>query len=436
MPLFLLLWAFGAAGTPQSTAEQASALLSGVRKQVMKTLERLPKYLCTETVDRVVLEPDNNLKSRTCEDLAVRKKDGDIKLHKHTSDRLRLDLAIASDHEMYSWAGENHFDDRSLQDLVRGGATSSGAFSSLLASVFGGNGANFTYTGSFQVNGRPLAAFNYQVPIDKSRHTFGNGAHRSIVPYHGAFWVDPDSFDLVRMSFSSDQLPPELEVCESNTTIDYANIRLRDSSFLIPKDNHWRVINLDGSEYQNRTQFAACREFLGESTLKFDAPEDSSQTEFQKTVLALPPNLPFTLTLAESIHTATAAAGDVVKAKFKTPITLKHHQAAVLAGTVATGRIMRLEWLYGSNSQSLTLTLKLESLELNGVSQPFNARLMTAPPQRLQRPNTFTGRQSLRAPSDMAERKDPSLGVLHFENAPADYVIAPGLEIKGKTAKP
>jgi predicted ATPase len=128
-----------------STRDEAKALLFEVRKKVMQTVNRLPKYMCTETIDRSTFLPQANLVNRSCDDLASRRKKADWTVRKYKSDRLRLDVATASDTEMYSWAGENRFEDRELADLVRGGATSTGAFAAFLSSIFGTDAADFTY---------------------------------------------------------------------------------------------------------------------------------------------------------------------------------------------------------------------------------------------------------------------------------------------------
>ena len=85
-----------------------------------------------------------------------------------TADRLRLDVAVSGDSEMFSWAGENHFQDGTLADLVRSGATSTGTFSSFLGSIFGTDAATFTYNGDVDTAGRLLAEFGFRVPSKRA----------------------------------------------------------------------------------------------------------------------------------------------------------------------------------------------------------------------------------------------------------------------------
>ena len=347
MRLFLLLWIFAGSVAAQQDSPEADAakLLLAVRKKVVETVKRLPKYLCTETVDRATYQPEIELASRSCDDLAGRKIRPE-KIRLDTSDRLRLDVAVSGDSEMFSWAGENRFQDGTLADLVRSGATSTGTFGSFLGSIFGTDAATFTYNGDVDATGRLsarqpsgawstqsrnrqaparalpgnylLAEFGFRVPLENSKYRIGNKLSHSIVPYEGTFLVDPKTFDLVRLAIHAGHLPASLNACESSTTLDYGSIRLNNSEFFVPTNVRWHVVNLDGSEFDNRTVFSGCHEFLGESTLRFDVPPESSRTAGEKTTrknLQLPPELPFSLALVNPIDTATAAAGDLFKAK-------------------------------------------------------------------------------------------------------------------------
>jgi len=98
----------------------------------MLTLNKLPKYSCTETIDRSILKPVTPLGRSSCDDLPSRQKKGTWKLRLTASDRLQLDVAVSGDGEMYSWVGENRFEDRSLAGIVGGGVTSTGVFATFL----------------------------------------------------------------------------------------------------------------------------------------------------------------------------------------------------------------------------------------------------------------------------------------------------------------
>ena len=120
------------------------ALLSRVRARIGDTLDRLPRYMCTETIDRNLYEPAVGAAriADACGEPASR-----TATRLTTSDRLRLDVATAAavQGEMYSWVGEGRFDDRDLMEMIHEGAISNGSFASALITIFRTEEASFTY---------------------------------------------------------------------------------------------------------------------------------------------------------------------------------------------------------------------------------------------------------------------------------------------------
>jgi hypothetical protein len=422
-----------------STRDEAKALLFEVRKKVMQTVNRLPKYMCTETIDRSTFLPQANLVNRSCDDLASRRKKADWTVRKYKSDRLRLDVATVSDTEMYSWAGENRFEDRELADLVRGGATSTGAFAAFLSSIFGTDAAGFTYNGDVTADGRALVEFGFRVPAQKSSHRIGNKLHSTVVPYDGTFLVDPKTLDLVRLTVVAGQLPEDLNACEEITTLDYRNVRLNDSEFLLPKDARLQIVEADGSELDNRAVFSGCHEFHSESSINFGTASETEPAAAGSTgykALILPPGLSFKIALTRAIAPATAAAGDPLKAKLTGPIKEKTGGILVPAGAAVTGRILQIERLYRPKSESLTVAYKLETIEANGVAQPFDASMKGIAKRRSKSTSSFVVRLGLGAFDQLFDSDDQSVGFLEFKDVKLGYVINPTMAMEGVTSAP
>ena len=425
----LLLGSFAASVWAQ---EDPKDLLLKVRAKVTQTVNRLPRYLCTQTIDRSIFLPEPRLVSFACDDLASRQRNRNRKLPIHSSDRLRLDVAISDHNEMYSWVGEGRFQDRSLSDIVRRGAISTGAFSSLLASIFTTDVASFSYDGDSTVDGRTLVEFGFRVPAEKSEYTFGNRVHDVITGYKGTFDVDPSTYDLVRLIAETDQLPPEVDACEATTTLDYQNVRLNGVRFLLPQEAQLSILGRNGAESRNRTVFSGCHEFEGESTLVFDLQPESGAAageKIQARAFVLAAGLPFTIALTQSIDTATAAAGDVIRAKLTTNIRDKSG-VIVSKGAAVTGRVAQIERLYGPSSQSLLLAVRLETVDKDGRPQPFTARL-TSSIQPFARQSA-----GLRVREDLGsfdQMEDPGLGFIQFQNVNERYLIHSGLELSGQT---
>ena len=151
----LLLLISGSAGIENQ--DDPKELLLSARRDVLDSLQRLPRYVCTQTVDRTRYEPgnpdygtDSKRRLRSCDDTiaATRRDAGRRRLS--SSDRLRLDVAVSHDvpgleSEMYSWAGENRFQGETPGEIVERGTTSNGSFAALLSMVFTIDPVKFSY---------------------------------------------------------------------------------------------------------------------------------------------------------------------------------------------------------------------------------------------------------------------------------------------------
>ena len=104
------------------------------------------------------------------------------------SDRLRLNVSVLSDREIYSWAGETKFDDRGLFGLIDRGPLQTGGFASFLRLIFGNDEASFSYLGEEEVAGRRVLKYRFQTPEDRSHYAFGQDRIR--VAYDGSFDAD------------------------------------------------------------------------------------------------------------------------------------------------------------------------------------------------------------------------------------------------------
>ncbi|MGA8597249.1 MAG: hypothetical protein WB676_21240 [Bryobacteraceae bacterium] len=425
------------ASEPSSLPAAQQDQLLTIRRNVMATISRLPKYLCTETVDRSTFLPKAPVTNASCSDLERRRKKPNWKVHESQSDRLRLDVAVSrSEGEMYSWVGENRFHDRSLADLVGGGVTSTGAFSAQLVAIFGSNAATFTYNGKTELDGRPLIEFGFRVPRDKSAFIVKNKKYSAIVPYSGVFLADPKTLDLVRLVVDAERLPQQLRACDDTTTLDYSRVWLNNAQFLLPQNVLMRITGDNGSEYENRTVFSACHEFLGESKLSFNTPVYSQVKAGERRApqpLTLPAGLRFTLALTRPIETETAAAGDTITAKLATPLAEEHNHVLVPKGATVTGRIVKMERLYGASS--LIVGIRLETIERGGVPQPFPARLFTVAKRfsDVTDPFGLIAAPTLGSFDQMPQLDDLAVTTLRLEHATKSSVIRRGLEFEGTT---
>jgi len=405
--------------------EDSQSLLFEVRKKLQPTINALPKYVCTETIDRSTLAPKSANAFQSCREL---EKPGG---GPYVSDRLRVDVAVEGENEMYSWMGENSFEDVDLASLVGSGAISTGAFGSFLASIFGSDAASYTFNGSVTVDGRELVEFGYRIPRALSRYRVGTGGHRVVVGYDGVFRVDPKTFDLVSLVIHADQLPPELTICAATTTLNYDGRRARGAfDFVLPQAADLHLTMGDGREFVNHTVFSGCKEFVAESSISFDATTRPTTTRVSamKTAgpLALSAGLLFRVALTRPIDTATAAAGDEIEGQFMESVKDKTTQAVIPKGAEVRVRIVRVRRDYGPGRKRLTIALKVETLRMDGAARPFHARLGTASQIRM------IGKD-LSQPCQSVLGTDGGFGFLTFPNAGPRYILKRGFAIDGIT---
>jgi hypothetical protein len=416
-------------------------LLVRVSQKVMDTVNRLPKYVCTLTIDRTEYKNNGAASTHSCDNLAAEKKAGRSKLPLFASDRLRLDVAIGTSHEifgttneMYSWVGDNHFDDRGLFDLVSQGAISTGSFSSLLISIFGEDRATFSYNGDLTVDGRLLAEFGFRIPLEKSNYLYLFGPNRSQqvrAAGEGTFLADWKTFDLVRLTIRH-ALPPQADACETSQTLDYGRVRIAGSDFLLATEGRLNISSL-ADEMENHMVYSACHEFTGQSTLTFEPPLEPSQGQSDPviTAFALPPGLSFKLVFTEPIDTAVAAAGDPIRAKLTSAIR-RSSQVLVPEGAIVSGRIVKAERLYGKD-RSFVLVVKLDSVVVGGISRPF-AGTRDSGARRFAK---GSGRISQRVElGPLNTKQDREVGIFEFPGAAPSYVIKSGLASNWLTLAP
>lgn len=128
-----LLCSFVAAAWAQTN--DPKDLLLRVRANVTGTVHRLPKYMRSLTIERTQYRPDPK-HATSCDGMAAQRTKGQLQPRLYETDRVRLDVGIAAANEIYSWVGEDRFDNRDLFNLVREGALQSGGFSGFLTSIF------------------------------------------------------------------------------------------------------------------------------------------------------------------------------------------------------------------------------------------------------------------------------------------------------------
>jgi hypothetical protein len=288
-----------------------------------ENLSRLPNYTCLQTIERSRRRADG----RKFEPL----------------DRVRLEVALVEGKEVFGWPGGDKIAESEITNLVSG-TIGNGDFALFLKSIFLGSGATFRYAGETTLEGKRAIRFDYVVPLLTSGYHLRVPPREALVPYHGSFWLEPESLDLLRLELVVDAIPPYLGVAAASDAMDYGRAEIGGLSFLLPRQSELDMTDLNGRENRNRTRFTACRQFTGESTLSFgDVLASAPEAAAGGTKNAeLPKEFEGDFRLETPIDPASSAVGDLIRGKLLGEIKTGR-QVLVPKGAELRGRITRLE---------------------------------------------------------------------------------------------
>jgi hypothetical protein len=203
----------------------------------------------------------------------------------------------------------------------------------------------------------------------------GDARDWTATSYDGELWIDPDSFDLRRISVRTSELSPETKACETAMIADYARVRFQTGDFLIPQHSVFHILMRDTQETEITYSYSSCREYRGRSTLSFaDAPmKSATEAKTPRVPKSLPAGLSVTLAFTAPIDTDTAAAGDGVVAKVRKAVRdPRSKEVLIPAGVTVQGRIIEMRHWLAAPAYFL-IGILLETVDINGISSPFYA---------------------------------------------------------------
>jgi hypothetical protein len=342
-------------------ARDPDALLAQARTRLQAAAHNLQKYVCVETVDRSYYERAQAGGPRRLE----------------FTDRVRLEVTLSQGRELHSWPGATRFDSRDVDELIRDGPVSTGAFGAYLTSVFDRPGVEFHYLGERSANGRTALEYGYRAPLEASRFEIRVAAEWRPAAYEGEFQLDPQSLDLERLTIRANQLPSGAAFLAAGATLEYQRVRIGDSDVLLPRQSRLEISLNSGRETRNDITFSNCREYQAESEIVFGAPPETESPTAPRAGrgrVALSIGLPVSLALDAPIDTASAAAGDPVAARVLKPVDRSGSGDQLIpAGAIVRGRIRRVEH-HLLPAPYFLVAWSFNRVEALGAVSPFVAR--------------------------------------------------------------
>jgi hypothetical protein len=318
---FLFGWSFLAGqGQPAPATE---ALLGRIRAHMGDVLHHVPNYTCIETMERTRrIGPARQFQMQ---------------------DTLRLEVALVEGREMFAWPGSKKFESDDLRSLISTGAYGNGTFALFAQSVFNSSAPVFTYRGEEPVKGRNAVRWDFKVAQQVSSYQIHVQGREAVVGYRGSFWADPVTLDALRLEVVAEEIPPFLKLSFASDRVDYARARIGDEDFLLPTESELNIKHPGGDENRNYVRFTGCRQYSGESVLRFDeALSDDPGAKPPEEEILLPEGLDLLIALADDIDPKKAAAGDPLHATLDFDLK-KKGKIVVSKGAVVLGRITRVE---------------------------------------------------------------------------------------------
>jgi hypothetical protein len=245
LPIGLALAVLLPAGLPGQDLPPGD-LLARVKEHGRATFEHIPDYACLETVNRF------------------------RKSSFRPFDTLHLEVAVVGGKELFARKGATQFQADNPAAFVTAGMIGSGDFSATPHNLFMSDAAWITAPSEAGLSGRKPLRFEFEVPAQSGAYQVQTLGVKATVGLRGAFWVDPQSLDLLRIEEHEVDLPPELKVRDIVTTIAYERTRIGSSIPLLPHSSEVIVTYSSGGQQRNLIEFSGCREYHSESVVHFE----------------------------------------------------------------------------------------------------------------------------------------------------------------------
>jgi hypothetical protein len=226
-------------------------------------LARLPDYTCRVTIER-----------------AERR---NIRAAYSVSDRLRLEIAYAGGHEYYAWPGDSRFENTIEELLPERGMVSEGSWALHMRKLFLTNDAQFSPP---RLDAEELR-LDFLVPAVRSGFAVSVGGASVPAALHGSVWFDRTTLDVRRLEVRVEDTPRSVRVESTREVTSYGNAVVGDVPVVLPLTSELVLVDRDGSQRRNRSQFNDCHRYAGSATVRYDAapeaaPEKSAPREALK----------------------------------------------------------------------------------------------------------------------------------------------------------
>jgi hypothetical protein len=198
---------------PTRSLTPSEALIERAREAAFQFSQKLPNFVCQEFMSRFT--------QRGREE-------------KMPLDEVSAEIVFEDGQESYRNVKINDRPtDKPLQQID--GSWSTGEFASILLDLFHpATHAQFRSGGASPISGFDAQVYDFQVQSENSHWMLHAGSQSASPAYAGSVWIDPNTARVLRIEMQARNIPSDFPMDTVETALDYANVRLGETSFLLP----------------------------------------------------------------------------------------------------------------------------------------------------------------------------------------------------------
>ena len=188
--------------------------LESVRAKALAYTDELPNFICTQSTQRHVLHAQRGWRP---------------------IDSFVAELTYFNKEEHYKIlsVGDTTTRDATIETLS--GTTSTGEFGTAVRSLFDPvANTSFRLEGRAQSNGHEAVRIGYEVPQKPQGRTITFNKRTIATAYQGRCWIDPTSFQLVRLEYRALDIPKRFPIIRSEGATDYDLADIEGRKYWLP----------------------------------------------------------------------------------------------------------------------------------------------------------------------------------------------------------
>ena len=417
----------------QPAAPRPDPTLDRIKEKMGQSLERIPNYTCLQTIQRERFTPQPRERKRKLTPMDLVRRDTRAQVYAIESDTIRMEVALVDGQELHAWPGAEEFASTPVADMVGYGSLSSGEYARHVRALFLTDAATFEFVAEEKLQSRTAVRYDYRVPLAKSGYFVRAARQQAKVAYHGSLWADAHSWDLIRLTLQTDDIPKPLKITAATTEIDYMRVPIGKSSVLLPRIARLLIRFPSAVESRNEISYTGCRQFGAESVLSFgDAPGPDDPAQFIEET-EIPPGVLLHIRLETEIDSERSAVGDPVQGRLKRTVK-KRGKIIAPKGALVTGRIRVLQ-RHSLPQEFCVIGLELSTMRFESKRARFKARLAEVPAIAGLAPMEKRGRAGALGHSTGLVSDPRFPGGEVFLMLGRRFTIRPGLEMKWRTVR-